>query len=371
MTMDIYLLNDDFEIIKIIDDFSSLIWRRKYREVGDFELHCPHALFAALSGARYVYRPDRVDSDGQAREIGIIENIGVEAPTCFAKGRFLERLLYDRVICPPSPTDWAQALPPLSVRYLSDEENNIIWTHEGIARDLIGHLTELTLAAGNDPPISDGSPISTTVTGGNLMEYLYELFGLADASFSITCDISTGTLYFRAWKGADQHSTAIFSPEWDNLISFSYERSDKDFRNYAIVAGQGQGSQRVVVTIDQTTAGEERRELYVDARDLQQDDSETLSQYQSRLRQRGKEKLKKSAIVEKCEAVVDTESSLRYHVDFDLGDICTVKEDAHGISCVKRITEIEEVYESGSFTLSLVFGEGYLLLPDYLKRELK
>ena len=78
-----------------------------------------------------------------------------------------------------------------------------------------------------------------------------------------------------------------------------------------------------------------------------------------------------AAAVEKSDAEIDTESSLRYREDFDLGDVCTVKDDRHGIICQKRITECEEVYENGTFSLSVVFGEGYLLLPKYLERKLK
>ena len=340
--MDIYLLNDIFQIIKVVDDFSSLIWRRKYFEPGNFELHCPHELFADLAGAKYVCRSDR-------KEIGIIENHGLNFPTCFAKGRFLEALMSDKVIYPAE-------------KYTNK-------TQEHIARALIDtFIPNIQLGEVNSPEI--GSAIITQVTGDNLMEYIYEQLATVEASCSITCDLSRGELFFRVWKGTDKSNCAVFSQEWDNLKSFRYEYSDKDLKNYAIVAGQGDGAAREVVTVDRTD-GSERRELFVDARDLQQDDNETLDQYRARLIQRGHEKLGQYSVVQKCEATVDTQSSLLYRIDFDLGDICTVKDDAHGISCHKRISECEEVYENGGFSLSVVFGEGYLILPKYLERKLK
>ena len=81
--MDVYLLNDNFEIVQIVDDFSSLIWRRKYHEIGGFELHCAHMLLADFVAAKYVYRSDR-------DEVGVIENYGLDAPLlpAFAKDAF-------------------------------------------------------------------------------------------------------------------------------------------------------------------------------------------------------------------------------------------------------------------------------------------
>lgn len=345
--MDIYLLNDSFEIIKVVDDFSSLIWRRKYYEPGNFELHCPHELFADLSGAKYVCRPDR-------EEIGIIENYGINSPTCFAKGRFLEALLADKVIHPTAKFRPSQSFSS---------------KHESIARALIStFMPDIQLSTINLPEIGDA--ITTQVTGDNLMEYIYELLGTVEASCSITCDLINRVLTFNVWHGADCSGSVIFSQEWDNLKSFAYEYSDKDFKNYAIVAGAGEGSERKCAVVDQ--AGDyKRRELFVDARDIQPEDDESDEEYTERLRQRGREKLAEYKPVESCECLIDTQSSLKYRTDFDLGDVCTVKDDQHGIICRKRITECEEVYENGSFTLSVVFGEGYLLLPKYLERKLK
>ncbi len=342
MAMDIYLLNGDFEIVKIIDDFSSLIWRRKYNEPGDFELHCVHTIFAEFAAAKYVYRSDR-------SEVGVIENYGLNFPSCFCKGRFLECLLADKVIYP--------------TQSFSSK------TQEAIARNLIGtFLPDILLGTVNSPEI--GNPVTTQVTGDNLMEYTYDRLVSVGASCSLTCDLSSGLLTFSVWKGTDRSTSAIFSQEWDNLKSFSYEYSDKDYKNYAVVAGEGEGSARQFVAVDHSDGGR-RREIFIDARDLQQGESETVQAYAARLTLRGEEKLAQYEIVQKSDAEIDTESSLRYREDYDLGDVCTVKDDQHGIICRKRITECEEVYENGSFTLSVVFGEGYLLLPKYLERKLK
>ena len=339
--MDIYLLDSNFDIVYIVDDFSSLIWRRKYYECGDFELHCTHELFQIIATeAKYVYRPDR-------KEIGIIENYGLTYPTAFCKGRFLERVLYDKII-------W----PCVKINGMTHEEVAITLATAFVPELEVNEISEI------------GTALSTQVTGDNLMEYLYSMLKTTEASFSVTCDLSSKQLVFRAWQGADRRTTAIFSQEWDNLIDLSYEYSNKDYRNYAVVAGQGEGTDRVSIIVDKTD-GVERRELFVDARDLQQEEDESLDDYKVRLTRRGEEKLSEYATVEKCDTQIDTESSLKYMVDFELGDLCTITEMEHGITCEKRITECEEVYENGAFSLSVTFGEGYLILPKYMERKLK
>ena len=339
--MDIYLLNDSFEIIRIIDDFSSLIWHRRYYEPGNFELHCVHTLFPDVAGAWYIYRPDR-------QEIGVIESYSLSTPTCSAKGRFLECLAEDKIIFPTK-------------KYSGK-------TQEFIARDLVASfLPNIRLATANDPQI--GSAITAQVTGKNLMEYLYEQLAAVEASFSLNCNLATKAVTFRVWQGADRTASAIFSQEWDNLKSFSYQYAGKDIKNYALVAGAGEGAARKNAEVD-NSQGVRRREIFVDARDMQQDENESDSDYTERLRQRGREKLAQYGAVENCECEADTQSSLTYREDFDLGDVCTIKDDTHRIICQQRITECEEVYENGSFSLSLQFGSGFLLLPQYLERKL-
>lgn len=123
---------------------------------------------------------------------------------------------------------------------------------------------------------------------------------------------------------------------------------------------------------------EERRELYVDARDLQstyQDDAGdehtyTADQYKALLRQRGLEKLAEYQKIETVNGDVDPNANLTYGVDFDLGDLCTYRYADVGIETTKRITEIQEVYEGSKQTLSVVFGNDQMTsITKIIQRE--
>ena len=158
-----------------------------------------------------------------------------------------------------------------------------------------------------------------------------------------------------------------------------YNRDVSSFKNFAYVAGEGEGSARTVVTVDmRTSSEEERRELYVDARDLQStytdDDGNertySASQYKQMLRQRGLEKLAEYEVLEVVNSDVDPNANLVYGVDFDLGDLCTYRYTDVNIECTKRITEIQEVFEGSKHTLSVVFGaEGTTSITKLIKRE--
>lgn len=147
------------------------------------------------------------------------------------------------------------------------------------------------------------------------------------------------------------------------------------------MAGEGEGSSRIIVSVDiRESLQEERREIYVDARDLQStymDESGvertyTPSQYKELLKQRGREKLAEYEVLESVNSDVDPNANLVYRQDFDLGDLCTYRYTDVNIECIKRITEIQEVYEGSEQTLSVVFGsEGSTSIKKIIKREAK
>mgnify|MGYP002731915666 FL=1 len=58
--MELYILNQTFQRVAVIDQYSSLIWTRRYWDVGDFELYIPADpdLLQYLQIGFYVFRED-------------------------------------------------------------------------------------------------------------------------------------------------------------------------------------------------------------------------------------------------------------------------------------------------------------------------
>lgn len=343
--MDIYLLDADFQPVAIIDDFSSLLWYRRYTEPGEFSLVCGLSRAAELLAAAYVYRNDRP-------ETGIIEAFERKGSKVTVSGRFLEALLDDEIIYPQQ--DFSGV------------------THERIAAALVSSLLPHIPCS---PVVGKGlgEEVSISLLGNNLMEYEYELLNSQELSPRITYDYAAGTLLFSVWQGLDRrqsqtvNSWAVFSANWENLLSASYSISRKSMRNYAIVAGgEAEDGSRVFRIIDRRS-GSHARKLFVSLSDRQDDRSE--DEFNAILDEKGIEKLARYATVEKFDVTIDTEANLRYMVDYDLGDYCTVTDTELGISLDARLTEIEEDWEEGGMSLVARFGEGYLTVPEYIRRR--
>ena len=94
----------------------------------------------------------------------------------------------------------------------------------------------------------------------------------------------------------------------------------------------------------------------VDAKDVSSDGM-TTAQYQAALVQRGIEKLAEYGITECLEATTLPFVNFAYKTDYDLGDIVTVEKQMWGIKMDKRITEIQEIYENGGFSIVPTFGD--------------
>ena len=91
--MDLLLLDNNFQICGIIDDFASLVWNRKYYECGNYTLQTKLDRYKDIKNAKYIYCKEFI-------ETGVIEAIKIQESTQIVEtsGRFLESILAKRVI---------------------------------------------------------------------------------------------------------------------------------------------------------------------------------------------------------------------------------------------------------------------------------
>ncbi len=124
-----------------------------------------------------------------------------------------------------------------------------------------------------------------------------------------------------------------------------------------------------------TPYGLSRRELFIDARDLQSDsDPEkplTPEEYAAVLTTRGKEKLAENQLVRSFSAEVKTYNpTYLYGEDFLLGDIITVTDERLGITVDAVVQGVERsVNAVGDEGLTLTLGYGQPTIYDVLKRK--
>ncbi len=121
-------------------------------------------------------------------------------------------------------------------------------------------------------------------------------------------------------------------------------------------------------------SGLARRELYVDARDLQSeadpDNPLTPEEYAALLTTRGREKLAENELVRSFSAVVRTlDPTYQYGVDFDVGDTITVTDNRLGVSADAVVEAAAQSVGGDDRELTLTLGYGQPTLHDILRRK--
>lgn len=156
---------------------------------------------------------------------------------------------------------------------------------------------------------------------------------------------------------------AVFSEEIGNVIIEEYMRDSSQYKNYAYVAGEGEGVNRKVAIVDNSNGGE-KFELYVDAKDIRmtwtdQDNVEhqyTEEEYNKILISKGENKLQEYKKKETFKMEIPLEKkTFKYNVDYKVGDIVTVKSEKFNILKKIRLAGIKTIQEEdGVKTMGII-----------------
>lgn len=123
-----------------------------------------------------------------------------------------------------------------------------------------------------------------------------------------------------------------------------------------------------------TPTGLSRRELFIDARDLQREDEDGTimpeDEYISILTTRGEEKLGENQLVRSFSATVRTiDPTYVYGKDFFLGDTITVTDERIGITVDAVVEAVQHSFSGDGESLVFTFGYGQPTLYDILRRK--
>lgn len=161
-----------------------------------------------------------------------------------------------------------------------------------------------------------------------------------------------GSLFVRFYK-PEQNPELIFTEKFGNLTMNSVSMSVENLKNYAIVLGEGSGESRVTVYVDATN-GANRRDLIVDAKDLQMDEDETEESYMERLAARGSEKLLESQQTFSCSF---TPLAKDFGSKYDLGDILTIRLPDYGLVFQSRIARVTQKAQNNKIETTIEVGK--------------
>lgn len=345
--MELYILDSDLQVIDIVDTASSVIWIDRYYEPGDFEIYIRASAenIALFQKDGYI---KRMDSD----MVGIIERIAVN--TDIESGNYL--------------TVTGRDLKSILGRRIVWDQTNLSGNVETAMRQLIiQNVISPTIEARKINNVILAEPKGFTekiimqTTGDNLLDKIIELCKANEIGWKVTLN-SSNKFVIEFYKGTDRsygqniRPYVVFSPEFDNLIKTEVEEDLTELKNVALIAGEGEGTSRKTQTIG-TESGLNRRELYVDAKDISSNDGEISSaQYKQLLIDRGNEKLAEAVGSRVFSGEAETALTFVLNEDYFLGDIVAVANE-YGVTGNARILEVIECEDDNGYNIIPTFEE--------------
>ena len=375
--MELYIFEPTISTpIGIIDAFISLQWIRRYYKSGEFDLIVPVTddNVTILQKGNLVWKKGENEAGYIYYRHFSLSDTGQEQLE--VKGKFLTGYLSQRII-------W--------------DEMYLTGTAETVMRTLVNkNAINPTITARTIPLLALGTLQEFTQTAiyqtpdakrDNLADELEVLSTAAELGHRITFDPVNNTLKFDIYAGLDrsteqtQNVPAIFSREFENVLTQEYTDSSDNLKNVALLNGTfktGSGDTEVNTPVSVTAGaatGLDRYEEYIDGGTQSESTKDadgnpitiTQAQYESALSDKGTADLSTHQEIETFDSKIDINSNLIYKTDWDLGDICPCLNQQWGVIVNARITEVTEVYEESGTTITPTFGNNVPTLIDKIK----
>ena len=382
----IYVYDSNLNKIGIVDRYNSLITSKRYRENGDCEIYMPASADALdlLRVGRYVsktddvvlYRINSIELATDAESGNFLTVKGIDA-----KSFIDQRIVLETTLGNGNAEAFALKLI-----------NDALGATASTARRLPFFSTAVT---GLTETISE--QVSYKNVGEKIREYCTR-FG-----WGYRVEINGNTIQFSFYKGADRSAFVVFSPAYENISTSNYAEDKTNMGNFALIGGEGQGSDRIKETVG-TATGADRYEIFVDAKDQSKSvtykdvtsaypggviitesgvnyyavdgvkiaELESASPqpndkcqlvddiYRSQLDAKGNDALSQFGATKSFESTIFAAGTWTYGEDYFLGDIVKV-ENEYGISVNARIIEVVEVEDENGYSTEPKF--------EYLSEE--
>jgi hypothetical protein len=341
--MEVYVLDDLFRRIAVIDRYESLIWTERWQDKGDFAITIVSnrtnrgllrtGTYLAMNESDRVmeveYVEDKVDDEGR-------KLLNITGPS-------LEYLLEDRIA-----TD--------GMNGLTDNSDWLITGTPGaIARSIFKQIcVDGLLDPGDIIPFyktgsiypadtipEDSTVYEAAVPLGTVYKSIKDICDPAELGFRLVRNYDKSELYFNIYSGIDRttqqttYKPVIFSPELANMKNTTEVNSIKEYKNVAYVFGKNGAVIVYGAGASSTTTGFERRVLVVDAKDVTDAAGPALT---SILQNKGLDALAKANSLFAFDGEVTQYSPFKYGRDYLVGDIVEARND-DGATNHMRVTE--------------------------------
>lgn len=354
--MDVYayeLKNNAFERLAVIDSYRSLIWVKRFQELGECEMYIAataelmeifdreHIFLARASDPEslmYVrsveLQTDPEDGDfliikGQPAEclVGFRITWGQQTIGTGTSGSAAEILLRHNLTDPDRPTGTAESIVAMRQR----------------RKMPFMKLGNIAYA---------GSGFKGQFDSENLLDAVYKV--LVGGGLGLRSRFTGGSIYLDVYRGLDRTTAqnvnprVVFSAEYENIGETSYLTDNTMIATMAVVLGEGNGSARARPRVETAAAsGIDHVEIAVDASGVSRtttDGEMEMSEYIACLEREGYMQLGRRKVKRSFEGEIVNDLMYRCGTSYDLGDKVTVA-NAYGVTGSAYIMEITEVVD--------------------------
>lgn len=375
----IRIMTTDFELVNEVSGYSSLSFNRSWHGVGKMTIvinrHVNNNEAKDLQQGRLIFPAARYDCVYviEDRSIKLDEN-GKESEDWEITAHEVKFPATNRTTLPPDGFDQDEYRGPAETAMYQFFTNNIINPLNGRTERIIPNIVAAT-------DLGRGIESFFQTRFDNLQELLTEISLFSGLGWVVRYDPGLNKLVYEVLEGNDRTTSqstlppAIFAPDFDTVAEMEYQNLRTGYKNVAIVAGPGEGKDRLMAEAGFFT-GWDRREVFIDARDIptETEDDPPVPRPEpdiiDDMFERGRQKLAEmqQELFVKCEAL--NAGNMTYRVDFDLGDLVTIRNREWGITLDARITDIVETYEENDERIELTYDNSIPTLTDKVRKRI-
>lgn len=330
----LHVFDKDFERRAVINTYTSLTWEEDYSDIGGFILVMPDTLSGQINVGDYLFRSDK-------QTAMIVVNMEIKSS--------LKQVAF---------TGYS-TLHILSKRIIRNTINvtNAELGMRQMLQDNIRGMTRIGLA----PLRGLDEVLTVQYTYNEVLPSIVEVATATKLGIRMIFDRQNKQHLFDVYRGIDRRVTqsenvrAFFSEEFKNIYNLEINDDFSFFKNVAIVGGAGEGMARVVIEVG-TATGDDRYEMFVDAREIQPVAGETTSSQSYRDKLAGKGIAKLSEYIRRQSFKVEVDPA-KFGKSYNLGDLISCKSTRYAVQFSARITKSTEISEGNIVKTKLTVGD--------------
>lgn len=329
--------------IDILQNYTSIQWKRKYADTGQFEIH----VRPTKANLENIKEGETRFVNQKTQEIGFVSYVHEQESDGTSEDIEIRGYM----------DNLDQRINTRTWHFGNYPESDVMECIQSNQRGLDIYFSP--------DPIGLQADIDIESTWKDLRETVKIVCDATGFGYRMIADKLAGTLpnalnQFGMYSGKVRK--VKFSDKLSNISFQEIERDLSDYKNVVYVCAQGQGDERTVIEVDLSNGGD-RYEMYLDSRNSSKQYTDengnqktyTDEEYENLLYQEGLEELAKHSAINKFSCTVDPNDPLfRFRIDYDLGDIITVESVKCNVKdTLYRISGINETDENGIETVEI------------------